>query len=94
MKVGNELHSPYTLAHSAVQELRELYREVDSPYLGFVPDMGNSMRAIPKGLLDSFRKGGITEPLLDLIQKVWNTDVPTHEKYGSLQKEGVANFLY
>ena len=90
IKVGNELHSPYTLSHPAVTALRELYAELQTPYLGFVPDFGNSMRAIPKGMLDSFRKDGVTDPLIDLLQKIWLNDLPTHEKYGMLQQEGAA----
>jgi sugar phosphate isomerase/epimerase len=90
IKVGNELHSPYTLSHPAVTALRELYAELQTPYLGFVPDFGNSMRAIPKGMLDGFRKDGVTEALIDLLQKIWHNDLPTHEKYGLLQQEGTA----
>jgi sugar phosphate isomerase/epimerase len=90
IKVGNELHSPYTLSHPEVIALRELYAELETPYLGFVPDFGNSMRAIPKGMLDSFRKDGVTDPLIDLLQKIWLNDLPTHEKYGMLQQEGAA----
>lgn len=90
IKAGNELHSPYTLVHPEVIALRELYEELQTPYLGFVPDFGNSMRAIPKGMLDSFRKDGMTEPLIELIQKIWLNDFPTHEKYAQLQQEGLA----
>jgi sugar phosphate isomerase/epimerase len=90
IKVGNELHSPYTLLHPEVIALRKLYEELQTPWLGFVPDFGNSMRAIPKGLLNGFRKDGVTEPLIDLIQQVWLNDLPTHEKYSMLQQQGMA----
>jgi Xylose isomerase-like TIM barrel len=90
IKVGNELHSPYTLLHPEVIALRRLYEELQTPWLGFVPDFGNSMRAIPKGLLNSFRKDGLTEPLIQLIQQIWIIDLPTHEKYSMLQEQGIA----
>ena len=90
IKIGNELHSPYTLDHPDVIALIGLYDELDSPLLGFVPDFGNSMRSIPKGLLDRFSKDGISEPLLQLIQNIWYSDITTFEKYSLLQKEGTA----
>jgi Xylose isomerase-like TIM barrel len=90
IKVGNELHSPYTLVHPEVIALRKLYEELQTPWLGFVPDFGNSMRAIPKGLLNSFRQDGVTEPLIQLIQQIWLNDLPTHEKYSMLQEQGMA----
>ena len=90
IKVGNELHSPYTLTHRDVIDLIKLFDELDSPYLGFIPDFGNSMRAIPKGLLQSFRREGVTDPLIELIQNIWNRNLSTVEKYDALKREGEA----
>lgn len=61
VKLGMELHSPYANHHPAVVALRELYEEIDSPYLGYIPDFGTTMRDIPPGILVSFRCEGMPE---------------------------------
>jgi sugar phosphate isomerase/epimerase len=87
IKVGNELHAPYTLDHPDVQDLIRLYDELDSPWLGFIPDFGCCMRAIPTGLLDSFRNDGVPENLIRLLQDIWYSDLPLMEKFAVLLKE-------
>jgi len=90
IKIGNELHCPYTLDHPDVLDLITLYDELDSHWLGFIPDFGCSMKAIPGGLLDSFRVDGVPENLLRLIQDIWYGDLPLMEKFAVLQREGQA----
>jgi len=90
IRIGNELHSPYTLDHPDVQDLIRLYDELDSPWLGFIPDFGCCMRSIPSGLLNSFRNDGVPENLIALIQEIWKDDMPQLEKYAVLQREGQA----
>lgn len=85
VKLGMELHSPYANHHPAVIALRELYKEIDSPYLGYIPDFGTTMRDIPPGILVSFRREGMPEILIELIKEIWHADVPTPEKFGQLQ---------
>ena len=64
VKLGMELHTPYQINHPTVIELKELYEEIDSPFLGFIPDFGTSMRNIPDALLTSFREVGVTDELI------------------------------
>jgi Xylose isomerase-like TIM barrel len=90
IRIGNELHSPYTLNHPDVQDLIKLYDELDSEWLGFIPDFGCCMRSIPMGLLDSFRNDGVPEYLIGLIQEIWYSDLPQMEKFEVLQREGQA----
>jgi len=86
VKLGMELHTPYQVDHPAVIELRELYEEFDSPYLGFIPDFGTSMRGIPEALLNSFREAGVTDELIVVTKEIWRKDVPTPAKFGELQE--------
>ncbi len=90
VKLGMELHSPYANHHPAVIALRELYEEIDSPYLGYIPDFGTTMRAIPPGILARFRREGMPESLLDLIKEIWHADSPAPEKFGQLQARASA----
>lgn len=90
VKLGMELHSPYANHHPAVMVLRELYEELDSPALGYIPDFGTTMRDIPPGLLDSFRKESMPEGLIELIKEIWHSDATTPEKFGQVATRATA----
>ncbi len=84
VKLGMELHTPYAVDHPSVLELRELYEKINSPYLGFIPDMGTCIRAIPNALLTSFKAVGVTDEMIEITKDVWKKDVPTPVKFGEL----------
>lgn len=84
VKLGMELHTPYSVNHPYVLALRELYEEINSPYLGFVPDCGTSMRQIPNALLQSFKEVGVTDEMIDITKEIWLKNVPMPEKFGEL----------
>lgn len=84
VKLGMELHTPYQVDHPAVLALRELYDELNSPFLGFIPDMGTCMRAIPDALLDSFKASGVTDEMIAVTKEIWHKNNPTHQKFGEL----------
>jgi sugar phosphate isomerase/epimerase len=88
--LGMELHSPYANHHPVVVALRELYEKMDSPALGYIPDFGTTMRDIPSGLLDSFRREGMPEPLIELIRDIWHADTPTPIKFEQVRSRGAA----
>ncbi|MCU7549752.1 sugar phosphate isomerase/epimerase [Chitinophagaceae bacterium LB-8] len=90
VKLGMELHTPYLIDHPAVVALRELYEEMDSPFLGFIPDFGTSMRQIPDALLHSFREVGVTDELIAITKEIWQKDIPTPAKFGELQERASA----
>lgn len=84
VKMGVELHTPYAVNHPAVMQMREMFEEVNSPFLGFLPDMGTSMRAIPEALLTSFKATGVTDAMIAVTKEVWLKDIPTPQKFGEL----------
>lgn len=84
VKLGMELHTPYAVNHPAVMALRELYAEINSPHLGFVPDMGTCMRQIPNALLGSFKEVGVTDEMIDITKEIWQKDAPMPAKFGEL----------
>ena len=90
VKLGMELHTPYLVDHPAVIELRELYDELQSPYLGFIPDFGTSMRNIPDALLHSFREVGVTNEQIAITKEIWKKDIPTPAKFGELYERASA----
>lgn len=67
VRLGMEIHAPHHVEHPTVVALRELYDEVDSPYLGFIPDFGASTRAIPTGAVTQQRERGTSEEIIGLV---------------------------
>ena len=82
--MGIELHTPYSVDHPSVIKMREMFEEVDSQYLGFVPDMGTCMHAIPDALLTSFKEAGVTDEMIDVTKEIWLKDIPTPQKFQEL----------
>lgn len=71
VKLEMEIHAPHSVDHPKVIALRELFDEIDSAYLGFIPDFGASMRAIPAGAVAQQRDLGMPEALIARIVGVW-----------------------
>ncbi len=84
VKMGIELHTPYAVNHPAVIEMREMFDSVNSQSLGFIPDMGTCMRAIPEALLNSFKAVGVTDEMIEITKEIWKKDLPTPQKFGEL----------
>lgn len=73
VKLGMEIHAPHSVQHPTVVALRELYDEIDSPFLGFIPDFGASVRAIPAGAIAQQRRLGVQEDILSAILRTWES---------------------
>jgi hypothetical protein len=89
VKLGMEIHAPETVQSPWVLALRELYEQLDSPYLGFIPDFGASTRGISPSVVETFRAKGVSEELLEAIAARW-------DELGSRQFEAhaeIGNFI-
>jgi len=72
IKMGPELHAPWTLKAPVIDAYRELYARLRSPLLGFIPDFGSCAKAWPAPYLRQLRENGTPAALLDLAMSVWN----------------------
>jgi sugar phosphate isomerase/epimerase len=73
VRLGMEVHSPHAIQHSTMLKLRERFDALGSPYLGFIPDFGTSMNAVPAGLIKRWREDpGASGELLELTQAAWS----------------------
>ena len=72
IKIGPELHAPWTLQAPVIEAYRELYAKLRSPLLGFIPDFGSCAKAWPAPYLSQLREAGTPAALLDLAMTVWN----------------------
>ena len=82
MKFGVEVHSPESVDSPGILELREIFEQLDSPWLGWVPDFSSSMHRIPPSLIEAHRQSGMPEELTDFASEVWNSGSSMQEKFG------------
>jgi sugar phosphate isomerase/epimerase len=82
--MGIELHTPYSTDHPSVIKMVEMFGQIQTHVLGFVPDMGTCMRAIPDALLTSFKAVGVTNEMIAITKEIWHKDIPTPAKFGEL----------
>lgn len=71
VRLGLEIHSHQHPRHPAIQALLERYEMLGSPLLGFVPDWGATLQAVPSTLLRQYRQLGYPEDLLTGLQQLW-----------------------
>jgi sugar phosphate isomerase/epimerase len=86
VKIGVELHSPERVDSPNVIALREMYAKVDSPYLGFVPDFGACVTAVPHCFVDHFRELGIPEKFIQIALEAWSLTGTFGERIGQYQE--------
>ncbi|MFO1466261.1 MAG: DUF6379 domain-containing protein [Steroidobacteraceae bacterium] len=72
VRLGLEIHAPHHANHPDVLKFREMYAQVRSPFLGWIPDFSSTARTVPPSLLDSFRARGVPDRLIDLAMEAWH----------------------
>jgi sugar phosphate isomerase/epimerase len=85
VKIGVEIHAPLTIDAPPVAALKETFVRLDTPWLGFIPDMSASMRAVPEAVHDAHRAAGIAPELTALAERLWASPGPTAEKFPELE---------
>jgi sugar phosphate isomerase/epimerase len=73
VKMGVEIHAPNHPDHPAMQKLWDLMERIDSPYLGFTPDMGIFTRRLPRVVSDRWVRDGARPEIVDHIIEVYNS---------------------
>ncbi|MCU0905854.1 MAG: hypothetical protein MUF73_00085 [Rhodobacteraceae bacterium] len=75
VKMGLEIHAPHSPGHPDVIAYREMYEQVGSPMLGFIPDFGASARSVPLTHQHYFRNVvGVPESALQKALEIWHDD--------------------
>ena len=72
VKVGPEQHAPHAIDHPTVVEWLELFDELDTPYVGIVPDFGVAARKLHPKMIESQRALGLNPEAVDLVVDTWN----------------------
>lgn len=84
IQLAVELHSPLSVDHPEVVELRRTFERLNSPYLGFIPDFSTSMTSVPEGHWNNLRRAGASEGLIEAAKDIWLSDKSTPEKFAAL----------
>jgi len=72
VQVGPEQHAPHSIDHPTVAAWLELFDELDSPYVGIVPDFGVAARKLHPGYAASQLAQGIEPEAVQLVIDTWN----------------------
>jgi hypothetical protein len=85
--LGMEVHAPEGPNTPKVLATREVYDRIGSEHLGFIPDFSACMRAIPPGMLDKLRHGGMSEAGIEALVRAWESPGVPFQRYGAFAKE-------
>lgn len=85
LKMGLEVHAPAHAHHPIVLAYREVYEQVNSPALGWIPDFGGTAERLPASFLHAMRERGVPESLLALLQETWPQEGESHVRAGRLR---------
>lgn len=81
VKLGLEIHAPHSPGHPDILAYREMYEQVGSAHLGFIPDFGATARAVHPDHLHYFRNElGVDPRAIDKALEIWHTDMPVFER--------------
>lgn len=73
VKLGLEVHAPHSPNHPDIIAYRQMYAEVDSEILGFIPDFGATAREVPRLHIDYFRNVvGAPEVAIQKALEIWH----------------------
>jgi len=86
IKLGLEIHAPEKVNSPMVLEYREFYAKQDSPYLGFIPDMGSTATRVSPAFIRYFRDLGIPQKLIELTQQIWMEPDDLNDIHGKIPR--------
>ena len=75
VKLGIEIHSPWHIDNAWMKRHYENMIEVNSPYLGFIPDMGTYTKKLPKILMDNLLRKGASEKIVQYVSESYESGV-------------------
>jgi sugar phosphate isomerase/epimerase len=74
VRLGLEIHAPQHANHPDVIKYREMYAQVRSPFLGWIPDFSSTAKTVPPSFLEFFRAKGVPESLICLAMEIWYSE--------------------
>jgi sugar phosphate isomerase/epimerase len=78
VRLGVEIHSPFHFDHEYEQSLLAMYQKVQSPYLGFVPDMGIFVKRFPRVISERWVRDGANPEIVRFITEAFDNHALEH----------------
>jgi sugar phosphate isomerase/epimerase len=72
VRLGVEIHSPFHFDHEYEQSLLAMYQKVQTPYLGFVPDMGIFVKNFPRVISERWVRDGMKPEIAHFISEAYD----------------------
>ena len=82
VKLALEVHAPSDLDTPFEQELYEMFRRLQSPYVGFAVDFSLYTRRLPRIISERYQREGMNPALIEYLVNAYNQN--TLEKGGAL----------
>jgi sugar phosphate isomerase/epimerase len=83
VRMGIEIHAPFNFDHPWIQRHVEVVERVNSPYLGYIPDMGIFEKRYPRVRSERSIRDGGHEHIINYIREVYDR----HEGTAHLEEE-------
>lgn len=77
-RLAYEIHAPEGPNSPKVQQIRELYAELDSDRLGFTADFSSTMHSLSPTLLAQLEKMGMDPKHFSVMDEIWHEPAPMH----------------
>lgn len=90
VKLGLEIHSPQHAEDPIVLAYREMYAQVNSSALGWIPDFSSTARMPPPSFLRSFLERGASEKLVELANDAWQQPGDGQERMAEFARRAEA----
>jgi sugar phosphate isomerase/epimerase len=87
VKLGLEIHAPQHANHPDVVKFREMYAQVRSPFLGWIPDFSSTARQVPPSFVEHFRRRGVSEDVIQLALQIWDQDGDAHARMARFKEQ-------
>ncbi len=71
VKLGLEVHAPYSLKSAWIDEYVELIERTGTKHFGFIPDMGIFVKKLPPVLMAWYVRHGATQKLVDYVAEAY-----------------------
>ncbi len=73
VKLGIEIHAPFTFEDDWIQQHYEVMEKVGSPFLGFVPDMGTYEKRFPRVRTERAIREGATPKVVEFLNQAYES---------------------
>ena len=90
LRLGMELHAPEGPCTPNIMRVRELYDEIGSPNLGFIPDFSSTMHSVPPGFLKDIIHEGMPEEFADRLVEEWLGEGQSFVRFGRFKDAAAA----